>query len=261
MRGLALGRYHGLSRLRSSSGLFATSLALAAFPLMLIGSVFVSATEEWREIEMALPLRAAGVHAVYIWHLMVLLAACDLFGTPKQASDGSRRADLTETAPITPAARFFGDAAGIFQSVAAIHLCALPLLALAVALSPLPSTRLFWLEGVVLAAIIFGSAAASWKLRSRGKWMRTRTPRSLALFFILLHGVLMLTTRWTRFLDAFFNALVQPTTSSWTHVRAAVVNLPMLIGSLAVLYFGYILYYTLSSIRAIDRGEERTHAL
>jgi hypothetical protein len=261
MRGLALARYHVLSRLRSSSGLFATAIALAALPLMTIGDVFTTATESWREIEFDLPLRAAGTHAVYFWHLLVLVCACELFGTPKQTRDGIRRADLTETAPITPAARFFGDAAGIFQCVAAIHLCALPLLALAVVLSPLPSTRFFWLEGIVLAGIIFGSAAASWKLRSTGKWMRTRTPRSVALFFILLLGVLMLNTRWKAFIEAFPNAMVQPTTLSWMQVRAAVVNMPMLIGSLAALYFGYILYYTLSSIRAIDRGEERTHAL
>ena len=261
MRGLALARYHVLSRLRSSSGLFATALVLSALPLLVIGAVFTSATESWREIEMDLPVRAAGLHAAYFWHLLVLVCACELFGTPKQTRDGVRRADLTETAPITPAARYFGDAAGIFQCVAAIHLCTLPLLAAAVALSPLPSTRFFWLESVVLAAIVFGSAAASWKLRSTGKWMRTRTPRSIALFFILLLVVLMLNTRWKSFVEAVPTAMFQPTPGSWTHVRAAVVSVPMLIGSLAVLYFGYILYYAVSSIRAIDRGEERTHAL
>src|SRR5687768_7902615 len=258
MRGLALARYHVLSRVRSSYGGFGAALVLAAFPVLVLDTLFISWTDEWRrEIELVLALRAVNVHVIYFWHLIVLLGACDLFGTPRQTRDGNRRADLTETVPITPAARFIGDATGIFASVGLIHLCTLPMLALAVALSPLPATVFFRSEAIVLAAIVFGSAAAAWKLYSSGKWMRTRTPRSIALFFILFLGILMFNTKWKTFLRALETALLNPTPSPWNDVRAAVISMPMLVGSLMVLYFGYITYYALSSIRSM----EKNHAL
>ena len=257
MRGLAVARYHLLSRVRSSYGVFVAALVLAALPVAVIDTIWIRWMDEWRDIELVLPMRAFNVRVVYFWHLIVLLVAADLFGTRLQSRDGNRRADLTETVPITPAARFFGDMAGIFACVGTVHLCTLPLLALAVALSPLPTAVFFRAEGIVLAAIVFSSAAASWKLHGSGKWMRTRTPRSFALFFVLFLVVLMFNTRWKEFTKALEGKLMNPTPSPWHDVEAAVISMPMLVSSLLALYFGYIAYYALSSIRAM----EKNHAL
>ena len=261
MRSLALARYHVLSKVRSSYGVFATALILTALPVLTVGFLFVSWTDSWGGIEVLLSGRAMTVHIVYVSHLIVLLITCDLFGTPRAIRGGNRPADLTETVPLTPAQRFFGDAAGIFQSAAAVHLCTLPLLALAIALSPLPIARFFWLEALVLAVLVLASAGGSWKLRSTGKWMRTRSARSAALFVILFLIIVISTTRWEAFRDAALTFLFQASPWAWNEARAAVISVPMLIGLLALLYIGYIAYYTLSSIRSMERGQEKVHAL
>jgi hypothetical protein len=260
MRGLALARYQFLSRLRASYGIVAVLMIVALLPL-LRDTLFMSSFAEWRDIEINLIDRSQNVTLGYFLHVLVLLVACDLFGTPRPARDGVRQPDLTETAPIRPGERFFGDAAGIFQCAAALHLCALPALALGVALSPLPTATFFWLEGAVLLALVFGSASGSWKLRGSGPWMRTRSARSATLFFILLLTTVILNTRWERFRDSALNSVIHPSPRMWAETAAAIDSVPGLVGSVFALYAGYVIYFAVSSIRAIERGQETAHAL
>lgn len=256
MRSLGIARLHYLSNMRSASAVLGVSLVLGALPVIAAGVPFRSWTAHWRVAADVLELQARAATVTYVFHLVVLLIACDLFGKPRALRDGKRAADLTETAPVRPAHRFIGDAAGIFLCAAAIHVCTLPLLALAVALSPLPSSLFLVAETVVLLALVLGSAGAAWKLRSTGRWMRTRTARSVALFGVLLIGAVMFTTRWEAFRDAAFSSVFSPSPRHWAEAAAA-MNSPALIVALAALYIGYLVFYFVSSIR----DEERLHAL
>lgn len=261
MRGLALARLHYLSKSRTESSVPAAAAFLAVLPILVFDTIFRNWSAEWGFVEGVIQDRARTAGIVYILHLALLVAACDLFGTPRRSRGGPGAADLTETAPITPFERFFGDALGIFQCIAMVHLCALPMLALAVALSHQPTAIFFWSEALVIAVMILGSAGASWKLRSTGRWVRTRSARSIVVFLIVVLIVLMSTTRWTTFRDALAGSILDPAPGRWNDVRAAVVNAPLLFALLAILYAGYILYFALSSIRAMRRGQETFHAL
>lgn len=261
MRSLALARYHVLSRVRSAHGLFVASCVLVVLPVFVSDVLPSVLIYEWEMMESQLHHRARNVTVAYFFHLVVMVAACEAFATRRASKEGSRPADLVDTSPIRPAERFFGDAFGIFSCAVVIHLCTLPLLALAVALSPLPLSVFFWLEVVVLAALVLASAAASWKLRGFGKWMRTRSARSATLFFILLLVVLISNTQWRAFRDAFLTQFLYPSPAGWTEIRAAILNPPIFVASLVLLYAGYILYFALSSIRALERGQEEVHAV
>jgi hypothetical protein len=107
---------------------------------------------------------------------------------------------------------------------------------------------------LTLAVAILASAGASWKLRSSGKWTRTRSARSIVTFGILLVAVLSCNTRWTAFLETIqYAVLIAPSPHTWRMVADTVPSPAMLFGWLFVLYMGFISYYTLQSIRSIER--------
>lgn len=249
MRGLAMARYRLLTSIRSARWIFLVAFVAAAGPIAAVQDVFTPATAAWASLDMR--LRAQCVTLVYMLHLAILFIAFDLFGTWRRTTGGDVP-DLTETVPITPAARFAGDAAGIFACVLALHVCTLPLLALAVVLSPLPASVFLWLELLTLALTLFGSAAASWKLHGKGTAVRTRSARSGALFGLMVLGVLFVTTRLVAFRDAFVTLITDPSPYAWQPLMATVTNPSAMIASLLLLYFGFIGYYALQSMRAIE---------
>lgn len=253
MRGLALARYRLLTTIRSAWWVYATLMACAAVPIILGTGLFKSPFDAWQSVAERMFASATVVTGVYLMHVIVIVLACNAFGTPRPAIEGRPAADLTETVPITPRERFLGDAAGILGCILAVHACTVPLLALAVVLSPLPTAVFFWLELITLAIAVLSSAGASWKLRSSGRWIRTRTARSIATFGILLAAILGFNTR-SGFTEAFvWFFLTQPSTSTWRAVEKTVPNPSMLFASLLLLYLGFISYYTLQSIRSLER--------
>ena len=253
MRSLALARYRLLTTIRSAWWVYATLMVCAVLPMILGTGLFKMPYEGWRSITDLMSSSASAVTGIYLLHLIVIVLACNVFGTPRPAIEGRPASDLTETVPITPRDRFLGDAAGILGCILAVHASTVPLLALAIVLSPLPTAMFFWLELITLAIAILASVGASWKLRSSGRWVRTRSARSIAVFGILLGVILGLNTR-KGFAEAFvWFFLTQPSTGSWRAVVKTVANPSMLLGSLLVLYAGFISYYTLQSIRSIER--------
>lgn len=253
MRGLALARYRLLTTIRPAWGVFGTVLAAAVVPILLGSGVFTTTSEAWGSMIDLMYASARTVTGIYLLHIIVVVLACNAFGTARPSIEGRPSSDLTETVPITPRDRFLGDAAGILGCTLAIHACTVPLLALAVVMSPLPTVVFFWMELITLAVAILASAGASWKLRSSGRWVRTRSARSIAAFGILLGAILGFNTR-KGFAEAFvWFFLTQPSMSSWRAVERTVTNPSMLIAWLLLLYVGFISYYTLQSIRSIER--------
>ena len=252
MRSLAMARYRLLTTIREARWVFLVVLVAAVGPLTIFSGVFQSETFFWDDPSMRQHFGAQGVVVVFGLHALILVNACEVFGTRRRRGSPDAM-DLTETVPVTPGERFGGDALGVFAAVMSMHVCALPLLALAIALSPLPTKVFFWLELVIVAVVVLGSFAASWKLHAPGTGSRTRTIRSVALFLLLLLGIVYVTTRWQAFRDQLWFLITDASPYWWKPLAATVVNPPMLFTSLVLLYFGFIGYYTAQSIRSIER--------
>lgn len=254
MRSLALARYRFLTTVRSASGVFLTLLAGVLLPMLFGSGLFTSWSDAWASMPDDMYASARMVTIGYLLHIGFIVAACNAFGTTRPKIDGRQSADLTETVPITPRDRFLGDALGFLGCILAAHACTVPLLALVVVMSPLPTTVFFWAESVTLAVAVLGSAGASWMLRSTGQWIRTRSARSMVTFGILLVAILILNTRWLKFVENLvWWMFTQPSPQTWHGVVRTVNNPVMLAGSLLLLYFGFISYYTLQSIRSLER--------
>jgi hypothetical protein len=134
-----------------------------------------------------------------------------------------------------------------------VHVCTTPVLALAVVLSPLPAATFFWLELLTLAVAILASAGASWKLRSTGRWVRTRSARSLAVFGILLVAIVRLNTRSGPGGESVLLAWIEPSPLWWHALAKTVPNPAILFSCLLLLYAGFLSYYALQSIRSLER--------
>lgn len=254
MRGLALARYRLLTTIRPAWGIFGTVLAMAAVPMLYGSGLWTATSESWQSMAEDMYVSARMVGITYLLHILFLVAACSAFGTVRPLADGRAAADLTETVPITPRDRFLGDAAGILGCILAVHACTLPLLALVIVLSPLPTTLFFWLESITLAIAVLGSAGASWMLRATSRWMRTRSARAIATFGIVFVVILIFNTRWAQFAEATtWLIVVQPSAGAWRDLKATVTNPPMLMALLLLLYVGYISYFMLQSVRSIER--------
>lgn len=248
----ALARYHLLSTIRSAHGVIAISFLAALGATALFGAAGVFARQG--VVAENLRLAALLVHVVYVLHLFVIVIGSDLLAGKRRQSDRVLTADLTETVPVTPVERFFGDALGVLACTMVIHVCTLPVLAFVVALSPLSPAVLVWLELLVIAVAVLGAAGAAWSRRAEGRWERTRTGRSLALFGILFVLILATNTRWEHFRDAAAAYLYDPSPQRWSHLTGEVMNPPMLVSLLAALYLGYFLYYAMNTIRSLQRN-------
>jgi hypothetical protein len=185
-----------------------------------------------------------------------MLLASALLTAPRRQGDAREEANLMETAPITPAGRFLGDMLGALACTLIIHLCTLPLLALAIALSPISSSFFWWWELILLALLILASAGAAWKRLMTGPWGRARTAGNVALFGTLVIAAFALTTRWEEFRDAAVQYLAEPSPLRWSQLSREVMSPELLVMLLVILYVGFIAWFAMQSIRFLERREQ-----
>ena len=258
MRYLAIARFRLLTTIRGATPLFAISalaaLAPAALNSFMPDEVFRAGADDF------LGVAAMTAFAAWIWHALLLAVACNLFGnvtllrTQITSAQTEGPADLMDTAPIRPDARFWGEAAGILAAAMTIHICTLPLLMLVVALSPLPTSMFIAAEAATLALLVLASTGGAWKRRApRTKWSGTRGPRSAVLFAILLLMAVRYTTNWEVFRDSLALFASQPSPHLWSAVSHAVDNPLLLFMMLSLLYTGYIAFFYSSSVRTARR--------
>lgn len=258
MRYLAIARFRLLTTIRAANTLFAVAAIAAIGPAALNSfmpdEVFRAGADQL--------LGIAALAAVFAWivHALILAVACETFGTvtllrtqiTSVQTEGP--ADLMDTAPIRPGARFWGEAAGILAAAMTIHICTLPVLVLVAALSPLPTTMFIAAEAAIIALVILASTGGAWKRRApRTKWSGTRGPRSAVLFAILLLMTLRPTTRWEVFRDSLVLFVSEPSPRVWLTVSNAVENPTLLFVLLSLLYASYMAFYYSSSVRTARR--------
>ena len=254
MRSVAIARYRLLTNIRSAGWTFGTSIVLAAMPVLIAGVWIPDHVFRWDPVGI-LELTARIAIFSYFLHTLVLTAACNVFGMKGRRQSASGTADLLEATPLTPRARFWGDAAGIFASAMAVHLVALPLLALAVALSPFSSVVFVWLELAVIALVLLESSAGSWKLHAPAIRLPTvRSAGSAGAFAILLAIVTIATTRWRDLRDSLGAFVQWPTSETWAAVVDAVDNPALYAGAVFVVYAGFIMYFYVRTVRTFERA-------
>ncbi len=261
---LAVARYRILTSIRSANWVFGVSLVAVLLlydtVLMMVrppgvaaigGSIFTSESVFRQAPEFTLSSAAMFALLAFVMHLFIMVAACMLFGANRRKSETALTADLMDTAPITPSARFWGDALGIFASAMIVHLCILPLLAMAIVLSPLGLTAFFSFELLIITALLLASTAASWKLRAENsRWAHTRMMRSGALFTIALIIILISNSRWEDLRDTAFMCLNEPSSQRWALVMGTINNPPLMFSWLFLLYAGFMTFYYLHGVRS-----------
>ncbi len=252
MRCLAIARFRLLTIVRTGTSIF----LIAAIP-PLLALIPLSTPEPLLRVDAPemLPLNARVALVAWLFHAIFLGVSCLASGKLKTAhADVSTRElpDLIDTAPVGPAARFWGEALGTLGAAAIVHACCLPLLAAVAALSPLPTAAFLSIEVGAIAMIVLGSAGAAWQRRApRTKYSGSRGPRNAVLFAILLLMVLRhSTTQWEVFRDSLLGFLAQSTSMrAWAEVVGAADRPLLLFTLLALLYFGNIAYYYVSATR------------
>lgn len=252
MRILAISRFRLLTTVRAASPMF----ALAILP-PLVGVLVVSGPEPGfrHEADFWLPVHAAAAMLAWVLHALFLASGALMSGKVRSAHDfvsSDGIADLMDTAPVGVGSRFWGEALGTVQAAAAIHLCCLPLLAAAAALSPLPTVMFLWIEAGVLALLALAGTGAAWqRCMPRTKYSATRGPRNGLALVTLFSLIVVLTTRPLQFRDSLLDFLLgrKPSVQRWADVTATVENPVLLFLLLALLYAGSILYYYVSATR------------
>ena len=246
---LAVARYRLLTTIRSAMPIFLVAL----LPAIVAGIVESTPEPDFiAQLEQRLAMNATVSLLAWLIHAAVLILSCEAMGNVKlRRADGTTSAsDLMESVPIHPRERFLGEATGIFGATIIIHVCCLPLLAVAAALGPLPTRVFAWIEAAFIALLLLASAGAAWKrLAPHSKWSATRVMRSGALFFILVFCALVVSTEWETFRDSAFRFVVAPSMRTWAHAASAVDNPPLLAMLLTLLYAGYFLFYYQQSTR------------
>jgi hypothetical protein len=255
MRLLAIARLRLLTRIRTASVLY----ALATLP-PLMPCVFASLIPEnaYREsMPFLAPVVAVWSILVWILHTGILLIGSEAGEQLHPRREGAEWSDLLETVPLDPSGRFAGEAVGSLAVNLSIHICALPVLAVVVALSPLPLSVFMALECGTLALLSLGAGAAAWKrCASPSKWSATRMARSGVLFWILFVAILYQTSRWQAFVSSLQEAIFQPSRRSWQQIGATIERPASLALLVALLCLSYLAFYYVSSVRALARRRE-----
>jgi hypothetical protein len=204
----------------------------------------------------ALRLAGFAIITAYALHAGMLSVICWSWGLPPSRTSGAARGDLFESAPVAGATRFLGDAAGIFSSVAAMHICLLPILAVMFIASPYPTPVFFWLELVVVANLVFGSASAAWTLRAEtARQGHLHSLRDGALMGIMAATVILCTSRAEEFRDAIGSFLLEePSPHAWAGVIATITRPFAMAALFALIYCGFIAYYAIRTIRTFERA-------
>jgi hypothetical protein len=253
MRSLAIARYRFLVNVRAAGWMFGTAIVMAAFPVLIANPWLPESIFQLNAV-WTLNLTAGMVIVSYCIHIGVLTIACHVLALNGRRSGREEVADLLEAAPLTPQARFWGDAAGIFASSMTLHLVALPLLALVIALSPFSFVVFFWLEITVVALVLLDSSAASWNLHAPVIRLATlRTVGSVGVFAILLAIVTVATTRWRDLRDSLGTFVQWPTARSWAAVVGAIDNPTLYVGALFVVYASFIMFFYFRTVRTFER--------
>ena len=255
MRILAIAKLRLLTRIRTASVLF----ALATLPpLALCVSAAWLPQNEWRSI-MAFAAPAFAVWSLLVWflHIGLLLIGSEAGEQLHPRREGAEWSDLLETVPLQPGGRFAGEAFGNLAVTLTLHVCALPLLALVAALSPLPIAAFLPLEIAALILFALAAGAGAWKRCARpSKWSATRAARSGVLFWILFVMILYQTSRWEAFTDSLGEAIFQPSRRSWEQIASTIERPAQLAVLVALLCLSYVTYYYVSSVRALARRRE-----
>jgi hypothetical protein len=252
MRCLAVARYRLLTTLRAANSVFVTAVVVVLIPPVGAGAMF-QMDSAFRSLAEG-GLLFSGVPALIapLLHGLVMLGACLGFGAAGRRRD-AETSDLMDLAPVTPQDRFWGDAIGILASALIVHVCTLPLLAMAVAQSSITTSAFAAYEIVLLAAMVLASAGASWQLHAAPtRWSQTRSARNAATFLILLLLALIVNTRWEAFRDALGNLVNEPSARKWTAVVAAVNSPLLLFLSLFLLYAGFLFFYWRRATRSLE---------
>ena len=266
MRSLAVSRYRFLTTNRRSGWIVLVAVAVllfAAFLVIASGSAMYAVEFKSYFETVIWPRDAATVISVggrmlefcYAFQLLILAAACHAFGARNRRADAAGAADLMETAPITPSARFWGDAMGVFGSTMAVHFATLPLLAFVFAMSPFPSSWMLWAELMIVLVVALESTAASWKLHtSRDKSPTARTAGATAVLIILVITTLRLLTTWSDFRDALAAFIVWPSPRAWFAIKATMLSPMLLAFVLLMIFAGFTSFYYFRAVRAVEHG-------
>jgi len=246
---LAIARYRLLTTIRESTPVF----IIAILPPLGAAMVQTLVEESYRGgPDTLLAFYAQIALLAWYFHAAFLFIACEAFGSLKisRSDQPSVASDLMDSAPLTPNARFFGEMTGILEATTIIHACCLPMLAVVAALSPLPARVFLWVELLIIAVIVLGSAAAAWKrIAPPSKMNATRNLRSGILFLIIVTATVYALTQWDSFRDAAFGFVGMPSLRAWERVVATIENPVALIVSIAVLYSAYLVFYYVSATR------------
>lgn len=246
---LAIARYRRLTTIREATPIFIVAILpplVAAMVQTLVDSSFRGGAD------MLLAFHAQIALLAWYFHAGILFLASEAFGSLKVSRSDQPvfASDLMDSAPLMPNARFFGEMIGVLEATTLIHVCCLPMLAVVAALSPLPVRVFAWVELLIMAVIVLGSAAAAWKRIARPtKMSSTRNMRSGILFLLLTTATVYALTQWDSFRDAAFGFVGMPSIRAWDRLVATIENPVALILSIAVLYSAYLAFYYISSTR------------
>ena len=253
---MAVMRYHLLTGLRAAGAGFWTTFIITILPLVRAPlGVPESHLASWEPAGL-LYESAQTVTAVCVLHLGLIVLATMVITAPRRPAAGRLNADLMDTAPILPMGRFAGDMLGAMACAVVVHLCVLPFIAFAFVMSPVPSSLFWWYELIVLALIVLSSAGTAWKRQLHGAGGRARATGQVAGTILLAFLFTASTTRWPYFREAFADFLGEPSPRRWSAVTAEVMNPPLLVLLLALLYFGSIVYFAIQSHRLLRRNQE-----
>lgn len=255
MRLLAIAKLRLLTRIRTASVLF----ALATLPLLIpsVGASVMSENAYRESMPFNAPIIAVWSLLVWFVHTGILLVGSEAGEQLHPRREGAEWSDLLETVPLDPTGRFAGEAVGNLAVNLTIHVCALPILAVVAALSPLPLSAFLTLECGTLALLSLGASAAAWKRCARpSKWSATRMARSGVLFWILFVAILYQTSRWQAFVSSLQEAIFQPSRRTWQQIGSTIDRPASLVLLVSLLCLSYLAFYYVSSIRALARRRE-----
>jgi len=247
MRSLAVARYRLWTTLRAATPIFITAVA----PL-LIALLVESKSEATFRTDASMWMRVHAWAALMSWlfHAFLIVGAAQQFGEMKPDAQKVHPDDLMESAPLSPQDRFLGECGGVIATTAIIHLCSLPLLVAVAALSPLPASLFVAMEGgILLLLVLAGVSGASRRLAPPTAWGRTRALRSAVSFVILVVIVAAVTTEWREFRASTFTFAGSPSMRTLDRVTASIVAPGVMLGLLAVIYIGFLVYFFVSSTR------------
>ena len=254
---LGVARYHLLTGLRTGHAAFWITFLVAALHVTFAARLLEPASRILRADPIGLMDGGSkAISVILSFHLSFVLVATAVITAPRIRTGGVEPPDLLDTAPISAAGRFWGDMLGALACGLVIHLCTLPLLALAFLLAPVERSVFFWFEVVLVAMVILQAAGAAWRRRLFGAAGSIRSSAVAPLLLILVMGAFALTTRRSAFIDALIDWFWEPSPLRWSQLTREVMNPPLLFLLLFIIYMGFIAFFAIQSRRLIEQHQE-----